>query len=311
MVMIDVLMCGYNEAPYIPAALESLRSQSAGPQSFRVIFVDNASKDETRKVVEENAHGLRLEYIYEQRPGLNTARNAGYRAARAPYVAHLDADAKADPRWIENIRRVIEEEQPDLLGGPIFPYYMTAKPAWFSDTYNMDFKGDEPRTLSEQEFLSGSNMVWRRSLVERLGGFNAQVGLVERGLARGDETELMVQARRSVKDFKAFYHPEIIVYHLTRPENFSLLYWARRFFSQGNHDREMWNNSAARARSRYLRLAQFAGAAMLLGARGAKALVRRDRAHHPYWKNYCYELMMPEVYRLGAIWGLVQRKKPS
>jgi glucosyl-dolichyl phosphate glucuronosyltransferase len=304
---LDVLICAYNEAGNIPRVLESLRHQSVGQQSFRVLLVDNASTDDTRKVVEEHAHGLRLEYLYEARAGLNSARNAGYGAARASYVAHLDADAKADARWIENICRVIEAQQPDLLGGPIFPYYTTAKPAWFSDTYNMDFKGDEPRPLTEQEFLSGSNMVWRRSLVEHLGGFNAQVGLMERGLARGDETDLMVQARRSIEGFKAFYHPEIIVYHLTRPENFSLWYWARRFFSQGNHDREMWSSSTARERSRYLRLAQFAGAATLLGARGAKALVYRDRAHHPYWQNYCYELMMPEVYRLGAIWGLVQR----
>jgi glucosyl-dolichyl phosphate glucuronosyltransferase len=308
---IDVLMCGYNEAPHIPAALQSLRSQSVPPHSFRVIFVDNASQDETRKVVEENSHGLNLEYVYEARPGLNMARNAGYRAARAPFVAHLDADAKADSRWIENIRHVIEEQQPDLTGGPIFPYYLTEKPAWFSDAYNMDFKGDEPRALTEQEFLSGSNMVWRRSVVEQLGGFNTNIGLMERGLARGDETDLMVQARRSVDGFKAFYHPEIIVYHLTRPETFSLWYWARRFFSQGNHDREIWNNSAARERSRYLRLAQFVGTAALVGAKGAKALVTRDRKHHPYWKNYCYELMMPEVYRLGAIWGLIQRSKSS
>jgi glycosyltransferase involved in cell wall biosynthesis len=308
---IDVLMCGYNEAPHIPRALESLRAQSVDSLSFRVIFVDNASRDETREVVLANSHGLSLEYVYEARPGLNSARNAGYGHARAPFVAHLDADAKADARWIENIRRVIADEQPDLTGGPIYPYYITEKPAWFSDAYNMDYKGDEARPLAEQEFLNGSNMVWRRSVVERLGGFNAKVGLMERGLARGDETSLMVQARREIADFKAFYHPDIIVYHLTRPETFSLWYWTRRYFSQGSHDREVWNTSATRQRSRYLRWAQFAGTAALVGARGAGALIKRDRAHHPYWKNYCYERMMPEVYRLGAIWGLTRRNKAS
>jgi len=307
---IDVLMCGYNEAPHIPRALESLRSQSADPKSFRVIFVDNASKDETRRVVQENSGGLNLEYVYEARPGLNSARNAGYEHARAPYVAHLDADAKADVGWIENIRRVIEEEQPDLTGGPIFPYYITEKPAWFQDAYNMDYKGDEPHYLLEQEFLNGSNMVWRRAVVEQLGGFNANIGLMARGLTRGDETSLIVRARKELPQFSAFYDPRIIVYHLTRPETFSLLYWARRSFSQGHNDRELWNTST-RERSRYLRLAQFLGAAALVGAKGARALVQRDRASHPYWKNYCYELMMPELYRLGAIWGLTRRNKAS
>ncbi|HEX8145349.1 MAG TPA: glycosyltransferase family 2 protein [Pyrinomonadaceae bacterium] len=307
---IDVLICGYNEAPHIPRALDSLRAQTVAPESFRVIFVDNASKDETRKVVEANSSGLNLEYVYEARPGLNSARNAGYHAARSPYVAHLDADAKADARWIENIRRVIAAEQPDLTGGPIYPYYITAKPDWFSDTYNTDYKGDEARALGEQEFLNGSNMVWRRSVVEGLGGFDARVGLVERGLARGDETYLMVRARREIAGFKAYYHPEIIVHHLTRPENFSLWYWTRRFFSQGTNDQEVWNTPGIRQRSRYLRLAQFMGEAALVGAKAAGALIKRDRAHHPYWKNYYYE-MMPEIYRLGAIWGLTQRSKKS
>ncbi|HEV2915720.1 MAG TPA: glycosyltransferase family 2 protein [Pyrinomonadaceae bacterium] len=308
---IDVLMCAYNEAPHIARALESLRSQTVDPESFRIIFVDNASKDETRKVVEENSGGLNLEYVYEARPGLNAARNAGYEHAQAPYVAHLDADAKAAPGWIENIRRVIRDEQPDLTGGPIFPYYITEKPAWFQDAYNMDYKGDAPRPLEEGEFLNGSNMVWRRSVVEHLGRFNAKLGLMARGLARGDETSLMIQAREEIPNFKAFYHPEIIVYHLTRPETFSLWYWARRSFSQGSHDREVWNTKRARQRPRYLRLAQFVGAATLVGAKGVRALVQRDRAHHPYWKNYCYELMMPDVYRLGAIWGLARRNNSS
>jgi glycosyltransferase involved in cell wall biosynthesis len=307
---IDVLMCGYNEAPYIPAALESLRSQSAGPQSFRVIFVDNASKDETRKVVEENAHGLRLEYVYEQRPGLNMARNAGYSHARAEYVAHIDADAKADARWIEKILDAIGREGPDLLGGPYFPYYTTAKPAWFLDSYNSSYKGEEARYLGASEFLDGTNMIWRRSVVEGLGGFNAHVGLTERGLVRGDETTLIMAARRSLAGFKAFYDPEIIVYHLTRPETFSLWYWMRRSFTQGRQDYKVWNKGA-RKRPKLLRLAQFFGASTVIGAKAMSAFVQRNRAAFPHWKNYWYERIMPEIYRLGGIWELVNQGKKS
>lgn len=302
---LDILMCGYNEAPHIPRALESLRAQTVAPRSFRVIFVDNASKDETRQVVEEHSHGLELEYVYEARPGLNIARNTGYSRARASYVAHIDADAKADPQWVETILEVIRREQPDLCGGPYFPYYMTEKPAWFLDDYNASQKGDEARYLQEHEFLNGTNMIWRRSVVERLGGFNAHVGLTERGLARGDETSLILHARKELPGFKAFYHPRIIVYHLTRPETFSLWYWMRRSFAQGYHDHEIWNHASA-SRSRLLRLTQFGGAATVAAGQGAKALVQRDRNKYPRWENYWFEIMMPEIYRLGEIWGLVR-----
>jgi glycosyltransferase involved in cell wall biosynthesis len=112
-----------------------------------VIVVDNASTDETRRVVEENAHGLDLQYVYEGRQGKNWACNAGYEHARAAYVAHLDADAKADSRWLENILRVIEAEQPYLIGGPLYPYYITAKPAWYLDRYSTDYRGDTAQYL--------------------------------------------------------------------------------------------------------------------------------------------------------------------
>jgi glucosyl-dolichyl phosphate glucuronosyltransferase len=305
---IDVLMCGYNEAPHIPVALESLRRQSVGPDSFRVIFVDNASQDDTRKVVAENAGGLRLEYVYEARPGLNMARNAGYAHAKSDYVAHIDADAKADARWIERILDAIRREGPDLLGGPYFPYYTTEKPEWFLDSYNSSsYKGEQARSLGPSEFLDGTNMIWRRAVVEQLGGFNAQVGLTERGLVRGDETTLIMAARRSLPEFKAYYDPEIVVYHLTRPETFSLWYWMRRSFTQGRQDYKIWNEGA-RKRPQLLRLAQFCGASTLVGAKGIGALVQRNRAAFPHWKNYWYERIMPEIYRLGGIWELVNQQ---
>jgi len=303
---VDVLICAYNEVPNIPRVLESLRAQTVGGESFRTILVDNASTDETRRVVEENAHGLHLEYVYEGRQGKNWACNAGYARSQAAYVAHIDADAKADSRWIENILRVIRQEQPDLCGGPYFPYYTTSKPAWFLDRYNADGKGDVPRYLQEHEFLNGTNMIWCRSVVEHLGGFNPHVGLSARGLTRGDETNLMLHARSELPNFKAFYDPGIAVYHLTRPETFSLWYWMRRSFAQGWYDYGVWDKSAVR-RARLLRLAQFGAEAIVVGARGIKALVWRSRREFPYWENYLYEQTVPDVYRLGNIWAVVCR----
>jgi glycosyltransferase involved in cell wall biosynthesis len=303
---IDVLICAYNEAAHVARTLESLRAQSVGAENFRIILVDNASKDDTRKVVEENSQGLNLEYVYEELPGLNIARNTGYRHARAPYVAHLDADAKADPRWLETIQEVIRQQQPDLCGGPFFPYYIGEKPAWFLDKYNSSYKGDEARVLGEQEFLNGTNMIWRRSLVEQLGGFAGGVGLVARGFTRGDETQLILRARRELPSFKAFYHPKIIVYHLTRDEWFSLKYWLRCSFAQGLHDHELWD-TPAHQRSRYLRLGQFVFGATKIGIKGAMAVVTRDKNAFPYWENYWYERVIPEVYRLGGVWRLTRQ----
>lgn len=304
-VELDVLICGFNEVPNISRVLESLRAQSVSSQKFRVIYVDNASTDETRRIVEENAHGLDLQYVYEGRQGKNWACNAGYEHARAAYVAHLDADAKADSRWIENILRVIEEQQPYLIGGPLYPYYITAKPAWYLDRYSTDYRGDTAQYLPGHN-LNGSNMIWRRTFVEQLGGFDTSIGLKGRGLIRGDETSLMVKAKQTVPDFAPFYDPSIVVSHLIRPEIMSLWYWTRRAFVQGRHDHKVWNRDTAE-RSRVFWLAEFFRTAMPVGAKGAKAFVLRDKSIYRHWKSYCFEALLPDVHKLGLVWELIER----
>jgi glycosyltransferase involved in cell wall biosynthesis len=303
----DVLICGYNEATNIPGILESLRLQSVGSEKFRVIFVDNASTDDTPRVVQANAHGLNLEYVYEPLLGKNSACNAGYRYAQAPYVAHLDADVKTDPHWLENILWVIQQEQPDLCGGPYFPYYVTPKPAWYLDRYGSNSLGDEPHYLRAHEYLSGSNMVWRRSIVEQLGGFKVGVGLVGRGLARGDETNLIARAKKEIPSFKAFYHPNIKVYHSTRPETFSLWYWTRRKFTEGRYSHKMWGTSPPGYSGRRA-MREFFLLAKKVAAELATAIWRRDTNAYPYWQNYWYERIRPDIFRLGVLWGVFNQK---
>ena len=153
-------------------------------------------------------------------------------------------------------------------------------------------------------------MIWRRSVVEQLGGFNVEIGLALRGFARGDETNLIVRARREIAGFKAFYHPGIVVYHLTRPEWFSMWYWVRRNFSQGIDNNKIFQISAPK-RSQLLHLAQFLSTASIIGAKGLRVMIQRDRSLYPYWENYWYERMMPEIHRLGEIWGLVRQRSKA
>jgi glycosyltransferase involved in cell wall biosynthesis len=312
MTSIDVIICAYNEAARIPQALGSLKQQTVGVDTFRVILVDNASRDATRQVVEQNQDGLNLTYTFESRPGLNAARNTGLAVGSAEYAAFLDADASAHPDWLARIRATIAEFHPDLCGGPYYPYFVGLRPNWFLDRYNSSRLGMAARFLGSSEFLSGTNTVWRRSLVTDLGGFDHQVGLVGRGLARGDETELMMRAWRINPDFKVYYDPEAIVYHYTRPETYHLTYWIRRNYVQGRR----WRTAMMRGNTAWP--PDWAGQLWL----GGKALGRfalgtllgplfRNRARYPYYENFMYERVIPEVGRLGEMsaWLLPERPK--
>jgi len=307
---IEVVICAHNEAAFVARVLASLKAQSVGSSNFRVIFVDNASADETSGAVQTNAVGLDLLYIREDRLGKNFACNAGMAAAKSEFVAFLDADAMAHSRWIEEVLRVLDERDPDLCGGPYFPYYIAPKPAWFLDRYNSNYMGDTARYLAQEEYLSGTNMIWRRSLLEKLGGFKGGVGLAGRGLARGDETELILRARQVEPEFKAYYDPHIIVQHVTRPETYSLWYWARRHYAHGRHwklviDPDRPQAPAARARQLARCLATITR--LVLGLTSGRVI--RDRSRYPHFENLVYERLLPELWTVGTVsaWLLPNR----
>lgn len=302
---LDIVVCAYNEEANLPALLESLEGQTAPKDGFRVIVVDNASTDGTSEIANDSAWDLPILYVHEARLGLNHARNTGYRHAQAEYVAHIDADSRGDKRWVETILAAIEKTAADLLGGPYLPFYAHPKPKWFLDRYNANQKGDQPRFLRDDEYLSGTNMVWRRSVVEALGGFDNQMGLTGRNLARGDEVNLMSRARRQSDSFRIYYEPAAVVYHLTRPETTKLVYWVNRSLAAGFNHTQVWPDDAYSASPVRLLLWLAKTAARTL-AKLAVSPVLRNRSKYPYWQNVAYECVLPDFYRLGKLWHPVR-----
>lgn len=98
---IDVIVPLYNRAACIPALINTLKSQTF--QSFRVLFVDDGSTDNVVEVLEEllPTSGLEYQIIQKENGGAASARNAGIRAATAPFVAFLDSDDGVLPTYLE------------------------------------------------------------------------------------------------------------------------------------------------------------------------------------------------------------------
>jgi GT2 family glycosyltransferase len=90
----------YNEEARIRKCLESLRAQTFN--DFEVIVVDNASTDRTGQIVRtqfpQYTHALQAENL-----GFSEGTNAGYRLARAPIIAFLNADAWVGPNWLADL----------------------------------------------------------------------------------------------------------------------------------------------------------------------------------------------------------------
>jgi len=110
-VEISVVVPVYNEEGnlpvLIPALVEVLKNLG---RSYEMIFVDDGSSDESRRILKEMASehaSLRILRFKENR-GLSTALVAGMREARGEIIVTLDSDLQNDPADIPRLLECLD-----------------------------------------------------------------------------------------------------------------------------------------------------------------------------------------------------------
>ena len=116
----------------------------------------------------------------------------GGRHHEEKYVAFMDDDARADAPWLERALDQFEKSRPApvAVGGQIRPWYLSPKPAWYKDEYEVRTWGQGARHLSAGESFSGSNMMFTKNILQQLGGFDVSVGMRGTRVSMGEETVL-------------------------------------------------------------------------------------------------------------------------
>ena len=103
-------------------ALESALAQGGvDAQALEVVVVDNSAAGDARALVERYAAtpGARVRYVAAPRPGVANARNAGVAAASGNWIAFLDDDQEASPRWLANHLAAAIAAGADASFGPV------------------------------------------------------------------------------------------------------------------------------------------------------------------------------------------------
>lgn len=300
---ISVIVCTYNRVELLEGALQSLCEQTLKPSEYEVIVVDNNSNDGTAPVVADFCRRYgNLHYCFERQQGLSHARNRGWREARGKYVAYIDDDCRAPADWLAVAREVIGQLSPAVLGGPYFPFYVTPRPAWFKDGYGSSYKGEEAKPLAQNEYLSGGNVFFRRSLLEGLDGFDACFGMCGDSLGYGEETVMQRRIRASRPDELIYYDPKLYVYHLVSPEKMSLRWVARRRFVDGRYSYLVFLRDTTERASQARLLRHIVRTVCGFACDVVVGGLMRDRTRYPYLQNYLYEHAFSRLGQLGQLY---------
>jgi glycosyltransferase involved in cell wall biosynthesis len=235
---ISVVICTRDRSDYLASCLRGMERQSLASSRFEVHVVDNGSTDATpSRTAEFTARNAQFHYHREPRVGLSIARNAGARMSRADLIAYIDDDAVPDPTWLERLCERFRQYPAEvgIIGGEVIPVWEAPRPDWLVDELLRPLSAGlkwskEARFLRPGEWLVEVNSAYRKTALERVGGFPEGLGRMGSTLLSGDgAANLLIEQA----GYLLFYDPQIIVQHHIPASRVSKEWFRRRSFWQG------------------------------------------------------------------------------
>lgn len=211
--IISVIIPNYNGARFLKGCLDSLLAQRF--KDFEVIVVDNGSRDESKRIVEE--HPIKPVWLgFETNKGFCCAVNFGIKKSSGELIALLNNDAVADPRWLlEGFETANKRPEIDFFASLVLSLkerdiVESAGIAYssFSRPWSL-FEGNRAsgNIISLEVFgASGAGAFFRRSFFEEIGFFD------EDYFAYFEDVDLCFRAILAGK--RGVLVPSAVVYHL-------------------------------------------------------------------------------------------------
>jgi len=257
-----VIPC-FNQAHFLAESIESVLGQTYG--EIDLVVVDDGSTDNSYEVAGRYPRARRLR---DPNRGVAAARNRGMREARGELLVFLDADDRLLPEAVE-IGMAALAKRPGIafaagmsrdIGEDGRVVREARQPLVTQDHY--------ARLLEDCFIWSGSSVLYRRSAIEAVGGFNE-------ALDAGDDYELYLNVARR---FPVFCHGAVVTEYRRHGSNTTRD--AGRVLSselevlrgqeanlRDRRDREAWRAGLRNVRARHGRI---------LAAQAAAAWARRE-----------------------------------
>ncbi len=212
--LVSAIVVNWNGKEYLEECLQSLHAQTFS--DFELILVDNGSTDGSIEHVQQDFPGWVRVLRNVRNEGFSGGNNRGIRAASGKYIVLLNNDAQADPRWLEELVRVAEENpRAGMLASKIYLQggsniidnvgHLIYRDGLNRGRGRLEVDRGQYERTEEVFFPSGCAALYRREMLEEVGLFD------EDFFAYGDDTDLGLKGR--LAGWKCLYVPKAVVHH--------------------------------------------------------------------------------------------------
>lgn len=165
-----VIIPHYNDPVRLVRCLDALMPQvHALSVPVDVIVVDNNSDQPLPTGMPAAWAPARL--VVETAKGAAHARNRGVAETASDRLFFLDSDCLPAPDWLDTALRVADRAP--LVGGSVPVFDETPPPRSGAEAFEAVFAFDFRRYIEEKGFSGSGNLLTRREVFDRIGGFRA------------------------------------------------------------------------------------------------------------------------------------------
>ena len=208
---ISVLIPAFNEQDYIDACLQPLvvmqkkyRGQSV---EIEIIVCDNNSTDNTAELVKKYAPDVIL--VQETTKGTHAARQKAFTVSTGELIATLDADCVPHQNWIDRALYNFNNTHVVSVAGLFefstdysFAWAVTGAQRYFFPALHFF----TTKILKKGGMMLAGNSWFRRSILEKIGGFDASFEFY------GDDAHTAFEiAKKKDPNEVMIYDPKLIV----------------------------------------------------------------------------------------------------
>ncbi len=245
---LEVLICTHERVELLQSTLASLNQCSRPPGCRIGIFVAaNACSDGTAEALNtyilsaEEDGVLPLRWMADPVPGKSHALNTALPLALAPLVAFVDDDHRIDAFYLEAVwQTALEQPEADFFCGRILPDWDGSEPGWVHDegryriyplpVPKFDLGPSAGFVEPGSATPGGGNLAIRRSLFDRVGPFELDLG--PRGHDLGGAEDIEWVRRGVAMGARLYYSPRILQHHYVDSGRMTLGYVMQKAYER-------------------------------------------------------------------------------